>query len=194
MKEPLESGLWEPKQSRDACVYESRGSHKGVETERRTRRGEDGRAAIASTFSITSTRINIFKLILTSHPSSHSTPFSGINYRSLYHTNFWKFLKKTLHFSTIHSLISILNSVVLRGSIDRSLLTQRSMRIYILSRSGIAARMCADISLYTLCPEFFKRITRSCETLTLVTIRFLRRKAVHLDSIEKSAPMKYAWR
>lgn len=102
-----------------------------------------------------------------------------------------KYLNKTLFYYPFS--ISILNSVVPRGSIDRSLLTQRSMRIYILSRSGISARMCADISLYALRPEFFKRIARSCETLTLVTIRFLRCKAVHLDSIEKSAPMKYAW-
>lgn len=80
-----ESGLWEPQHNFGTpASYKSHESRKGVETQRkrRTRRGKMAdRTAIASTFYITSTRIDIFKLILTSHPSStlffpHKLPFS----------------------------------------------------------------------------------------------------------------------
>lgn len=101
-----------------------------------------------------------------------------------------KYLKRNAPYSLFHN---VRLSVLLVTGLCRASpsLTQRSMRIYILSRGGI---VCAPIFLCTPRVPNSSNVTSSCEALTL-TICFLRRKAAHLDSTDgkKRVPMKYAW-
>lgn len=150
--------------------------------------------AITSTFYITSTRIDIFKLILTSHPSSHSTPFlrqGTVLYSTKFlQTNMYKKKKKKrnspyplLYNIPLKGLVFLYNKAL--SSVLRWLSDRWEFTFY---HEAGSRRVCARIFLllYVPRPEFFKR--NSCEALTLVTIRFLR-GVVHLDSAdEKKRP------
>jgi len=172
--------------------YESRKGIENIEGPKDETGKMADRTAIASTFHITSTRIDIFKLILTSHP--YSTLFSlPASHHSLFFIPIFagKYLmRKTLGISSSQRYMSVLSSCSSqRGSIERLSLTQRSMRIYILSRSGIAAcNVRGDISLYARVPNS-SNVTRIIWSTMIVAIRSPRREVVHLDSIdEKKRP------